>query len=70
MGATAYISNNWNRFDAVIVFLSLISFSGSVGGLATLFRIFRLARVLKLIPKAQGLMSVVMVRSRFHLFMF
>jgi len=64
-----YFRDNWNNFDFVVVVLSLfsmaISFASSglnIPGL-NMLRIFRVARIFRLIPKAKGL------RTLFHTLM-
>lgn len=57
-------SDRWNMFDFVVVMLSLLSMTvrllpttNSIPGL-NLLRIFRVARVFRLIPKAKGLRTL------------
>lgn len=58
-----YFADKWNSFDFVVVILSMVSLAvrltgnDSVPGL-NLLRIFRIARVFRLIPKAKGLRTM------------
>ena len=65
-----YISNNWNRFDFILIILSLPSFITFITGLETIdisyllifrvFRAFKLFRTFKFIKNIDNLLSGVM----------
>jgi len=65
LGPHAYFTDRWSQFDFVVVTLSIIGFIITVTpSLATnasylgLIRIFRVARIFRLIPKAKGLRTL------------
>ncbi|RHY52824.1 hypothetical protein DYB30_011367, partial [Aphanomyces astaci] len=56
--AIGYFEDGWNRFDIVIVLLTIVSlilqaFSIDVGSAASVIRVFRVGRALRLIKKAK-----------------
>jgi hypothetical protein len=63
MGFKAYITEKWNRFDFVVVAISIIGFvitmsSDVKTSYLSLLRVFRIARVLRLIKRAKGLRAL------------
>jgi len=64
LGVRQYWFNNWNKFDAVIVVLSIVDIVVSATGRTTiginftLLRVFRVARIVKLVKKDKGLLSL------------
>ena len=58
---TAYFKEGWNRFDFFIVAISVIEliitafYEFGLLMIITLFRIFRIGRVLRLVKRAEGL---------------
>jgi len=62
LGALPYFSDTWNMFDFVVVCLSIIGVAITVSGTKvsylSLLRIFRVARIFRLIPKAKGLRTL------------
>eukprot|EP00756_Hemistasia_phaeocysticola_P039940 Hpha_TRINITY_DN16840_c2_g1::TRINITY_DN16840_c2_g1_i1::g.152421::m.152421 len=64
-----YFRDNWNRFDVVVVVMSLVgTFSGS-GGSMSVLRLFRVLRLVRLLNKSRGLRTLVnaMIHSLPHL---
>jgi len=65
LGPRAYFTDSWSLFDFVVVMLSIVGFIITVTpSLSTnasylgLIRIFRVARIFRLIPKAKGLRTL------------
>ena len=51
-----YWCDNWNKFDFIIVVLSIFAFSGSSYEFnASLLRVFRIARLFRMIKVSKGL---------------
>ena len=55
LGPCSYFRAGWNNFDVFLVILSWIDFLVDLGSVATLFRIFRAARLFRLIRSSDGL---------------
>merc|ERR1719499_991464 len=55
-----YWERYWNRFDFIIVVISLISMIVKVGGLASIFRTLRIGRIVRLLNKAPILNALFM----------
>ena len=57
-----YFKDGWNNFDFIVLMISIITtfFSGiiNLGSQATIIRVFKLGRVLKLINRAQSLRMI------------
>eukprot|EP00662_Eupelagonemidae_sp_cell21_P046554 gene46554-44370_t len=49
----AYFSDNWNRFDFVIVFVSLVAATGVGSGAVTMLRLFRVGRLLRVLGRGR-----------------
>lgn len=56
-GIRAFFSKGWNVFDLVIVVGSLLPVGGSTVLLARLLRIFRVLRLVSLVPELRGLVN-------------
>lgn len=50
-----YWRNNWNKFDFIVVILSYPEFFLKIGASTSVFRVFRIGRILRLIKKARQL---------------
>eukprot|EP01062_Namystynia_karyoxenos_P008562 TRINITY_DN13010_c0_g1_i2.p1 TRINITY_DN13010_c0_g1~~TRINITY_DN13010_c0_g1_i2.p1 ORF type:complete len:2282 (+),score=662.87 TRINITY_DN13010_c0_g1_i2:93-6848(+) len=59
VGYRHYASDSWNRFDFLLVSISLLSFAPQVqtSG-ATILRLFRIGRLLRLLKRAKGLRTL------------
>ena len=61
LGFSYYFYNNWDKFDSIIVILSLIALHPATPDLnVTILRIIRLARVLKVVKSLNGLYSLIL----------
>eukprot|EP00163_Fabomonas_tropica_P014779 TRINITY_DN2686_c0_g2_i1.p1 TRINITY_DN2686_c0_g2~~TRINITY_DN2686_c0_g2_i1.p1 ORF type:complete len:1526 (-),score=377.56 TRINITY_DN2686_c0_g2_i1:447-4610(-) len=58
IGIRAYVSSNWNLFDAFIVALSIIGIWVRFGPGATLFRVFRVFRIFRVVKSAKGIRTL------------
>jgi hypothetical protein len=58
MGVRAYFHEPWNRFDFVVVVMSLAGLGINAGVGANVVRVFRVARVFRLINKAKTLRAL------------
>mmetsp|Transcript_6417 Transcript_6417/g.22602 ORF Transcript_6417/g.22602 Transcript_6417/m.22602 type:complete len:1664 (+) Transcript_6417:339-5330(+) len=63
LGYRDYFKDNWNRFDFTTVLLAIVGFIITVGSdssasYLSMLRIFRVARIFRLIPKAKGLRTL------------
>eukprot|EP01064_Diplonema_japonicum_P027866 TRINITY_DN4146_c1_g1_i1.p1 TRINITY_DN4146_c1_g1~~TRINITY_DN4146_c1_g1_i1.p1 ORF type:complete len:1687 (+),score=370.93 TRINITY_DN4146_c1_g1_i1:73-5133(+) len=62
MGPRNYMSQMWNRFDFLIVVLSLLglimAYIVKVDSVVSVFRILRLARLLRMVKKAKGIKRI------------
>jgi voltage-dependent calcium channel L type alpha-1D len=59
LGPEPYIRDHWNKFDFIVVTVSIIGLAVDVGPVTSVIRMFRIARILKLVPRAERLMSIV-----------
>lgn len=65
LGSRQYLADNWNKFDCVIIIISILplvarrSGNGLMGIDPTIFRVFRVFRVFRLLKRAQGLQMLV-----------
>lgn len=57
-GFSAYIYDNWNKFDFAVVIIGLITLVPSIGVGVNVIRLLRIARVLRLIQKAKKIRVV------------
>ena len=56
LGPKMYFSEKWNRFDFIVVFLSLVFLGWNTGFVsATLLRVLRIARLFRLVKVSKGL---------------
>jgi len=60
LGIRDYWSENWNKFDFIIVLVSLVSLIAENGGLASIFRTIRIGRIVRLLNKAPILNALFM----------
>eukprot|EP01065_Artemidia_motanka_P040131 TRINITY_DN4976_c0_g3_i1.p1 TRINITY_DN4976_c0_g3~~TRINITY_DN4976_c0_g3_i1.p1 ORF type:complete len:2745 (+),score=778.15 TRINITY_DN4976_c0_g3_i1:71-8236(+) len=54
-----YFRDNWNRFDFVVVALSLVGTLSGSGGQMSVLRLFRVLRLVRLLNKTRGLRTLV-----------
>jgi hypothetical protein len=65
LGPTQYAQSAWNKFDAVIVCISIVAFilrlvgAGAIGLDPTIFRVFRILRIFRLVKQAKGLKQLI-----------
>eukprot|EP00793_Prasinoderma_coloniale_P003769 PRCOL_00003146-RA len=69
LGPRNYFGNPWNKFDFVVVQFSIIglcldAFTGGGIPVVSLLRVFRVARIFRLVPRAKGL------KTLFHTLLF
>jgi hypothetical protein len=58
LGFKQYFAENWNRFDFTLVILAYVGIAVDLGSIATLFRIFRVARVFRLVKTSPGVLNL------------
>ena len=69
LGPRNYFGNPWNKFDFVVVQFSIVglcldAFTGGGIPVVSLLRVFRVARIFRLVPRAKGL------KTLFHTLLF